>query len=314
MSTGIIANPLSAGGRTGKRWNRLRRALEAKLDGLEIRFTEGAGHATELTRELLWRGCDRIVGVGGDGTFNEIANGFFDRGRLIRPDACLGLVPTGTGGDFQRSLQIPSDPDEAIAVLVRGRPLLIDLGTVTYRAYEGQTRSRYFVNLTSFGMGGEVSARAKNAFGLFGGKAAFFWATLKTFASYRGKPVDLMLDDWDRPRRYRVLNVAVGNGSFHGGGMHVCPRARFDDGVLEVTVIDDLSVLTLIKDVRYLYNGNIYEHPKVRHFRARSIKATSPETTRIEVDGEPVGTLPLEITILPRALPVLVAGDSTLAG
>jgi len=280
MSTGIIANPLSAGGRTGKRWNRLRRALEAKLDGLEIRFTEGAGHATELTRELLWRGCDRIVGVGGDGTFNEIANGFFDRGRLIRPDACLGLVPTGTGGDFQRSLQIPSDPDEAIAVLVRGRPLLIDLGTVTYRAYEGQTRSRYFVNLTS----------------------------------YRGKPVDLMLDDWDRPRRYRVLNVAVGNGPFHGGGMHVCPRARFDDGVLEVTVIDDLSVLTLIKDVRYLYNGNIYEHPKVRHFRARSIKATSPETTRIEVDGEPVGTLPLEITILPRALPVLVAGDSTLAG
>ena len=111
-----------------------------------------------------------------------------------------------------------------------------------------------------------------------------------------------------------MLNVAVGNGNFHGGGMHVCPRAILNDGVLEVTIIDDLGILTLVKDLSYLYNGNIYAHPKVSHFRAARIVANSPETTRIEVDGEALGALPLEITVLPRRLKVLVPRESPLLG
>ncbi|MCP5111255.1 MAG: hypothetical protein GY953_10505, partial [bacterium] len=98
----------------------------------------------------------------------------------------------------------------------------------------------------------------------------------------------------------------------HGGGMHVCPEAVFDDGLLEVTVIDDLGILTLMKDVSYLYDGNIHAHPKVRHARAKQLWVTSPESTLIEVDGEPLGALPLEFTILPRRLKVLVPADSPL--
>ena len=314
MKTGVIANPRSAGGRTGKRWERLRRALESRLGDVEIRFTERAGHATQLARDLLLCGCDRIIGVGGDGTFNEIANGFMDHDQPIRPGACLGIVPTGTGGDLQRSLELPSNPAQAIEVLSETVPMEIDLGKITFRAYDGQTRTRYFVNLSSFGMGGEVSAQAKNFLGVFGGKAAFLWATFKVILAYRGKKVELTLDDWSRPRRYSVLNVAVGNGPFHGGGMYVCPRARFNDGLLEVTIIDDLGLLTLLKDVRYLYNGNIYEHPKCHHFRAKKIVAASPVETRIEVDGEPLGTLPVEISVLPRCLRVLVPEGSPLFG
>ena len=306
MNTAVIVNPRSAGDRTGKRWTDISETLIDRIGAIDVCFTERVGHATELTRELLQQNFDRIIGVGGDGTFNEIANGFIANDEPIRSDACMGILPMGTGGDFQRSLGISAKLDEAIEVLASGELLEMDLGKATYQGHDGQRQNRYFVNLVSFGMGGEVSARAKNILSPLGGKIAFLYATLQVFLYYRGKPVELTLDDAGEPRRCTVLNVAVGNGNFHGGGMHVCPAAIFNDGILDITIINDLGMLTLLKDMSYLYNGKIYAHPKVSHYRATKIAATSPEITRIEVDGEPLGALPLEITVLPRRLKVIV--------
>lgn len=313
MKTAVIVNPHSSSGRTRKHLPRIREALEARLGQLEMRYTEAVGHATFLAAELIDAGYERIIGMGGDGTFNEIANGFLKGDEQRNPTACLGILPMGTGGDFRRSLGIGAGFEAALEVLAGGRPLTIDLGRVTYRDHQGDRATRYFVNVVSLGMGGEVSARAKNFMGVFGGKAAFFYATLKVFAIYHGKHVDISIDD-AQPDSYKVLNVAIGNGMYHGGGMHVCPEAVFDDGLLEVTVIDDLGILTLMRDVSYLYDGNIHAHPKIRNFRAKTVRATSPETTLIEVDGEPLGALPLEFSILPRRLPVLVPADSLLHG
>ena len=305
MRTVVIANPHSGAGRTGRRWNRLQQALERRLGPVEVHFTDRVGHAAELARNLLRGGCDRIIGVGGDGTFNEIANGFLENGRPVRPEACLGLVPAGTGGDLRRTLGIPGGAAAAIEALAGGVPRRIDVGRVAFQAHEGGRRERYFLNLTSFGMGGEVSALSRNAFTVLGGKAAFFWATLRVILVYAGREVCLTLDGKDAGT-HRVLNVAVGNGLYHGGGMYVCPDAELDDGWLDITVIEELSLLTLLRDLRYLYNGRIYDHPKCRRFRARHIVAAASETTRIEVDGEPLGRLPVEIDVLPCAIRVIV--------
>ena len=124
------------------------------------------------------------------------------------------------------------------------------------------------------------------------------------FFHYRPKTVRLRLDGRDAGEHI-VLNIAVGNGPFHGGGMHVCPRASMDDGLLEVTVIDHLGPLELARDLPVLYSSDIYRHPKTRHFRAQRIEAFCDDTARIEVDGEPLGSLPLEITVMPRAIDVL---------
>lgn len=303
--TAVIVNPKSAGGRTGRVWTSLAKRIEARLGLLTIRFTERGGHATALARELLTAGYDRIIAVGGDGTVNEVANGFVLDGRPIRPDAAMALLPLGTGSDFQRTLGIPSAPEAAIDYLVTGVPVEIDLGRITFRAYDGSTVTRCFANLTSFGMGGEVASRAKNSFAVFGGKAAFLWATLVTFFKYRAKSVRIRLDDAPEQHAFSILNIAVGNGRFHGGGMHVCPRASISDGLLEVTVIDDLGMFTLVRDLHVLYSDDLYRHPKTRHFRARKLIAESDDITRIEVDGEALGTLPLEITVLPKAMRVL---------
>ncbi len=305
MKTAVVANPRAAGGKAAKRWRQVERRLASRFGSLEVRFTERPGHATELTRELLAQGFDCIIGVGGDGTYNEIANGFVEDDRPVRPGACLGLLPMGTGGDFQRTLRIPGDLDGMIEALAAAEPVEIDLGKIRYVGHDGRPAQRYFINVTSMGMGGEVCVRAKNVFSRFGGQAAFLYATLKAFLVYRPQPIDLYLDGAAEPRRYRVLNIAIGNGMYHGGGMYVCPGAELNDGRLEVTVIQHLGPLTMLRNLDYLYSGKIYDYPKVEHFQAERLRAEAEGTVRIEVDGEGLGMLPVQISVVPRAMHVL---------
>ena len=276
---------------------------------MEPRFTEHPGHATQLVRQALMDGRRLIIAVGGDGTINEAANGFLSGGEPVNPDACLGIIPIGTGGDFQRSVRIPSDIEGAVETIAGGFAHTIDVGAARLQGHDGHPVERCFVNLTSFGMGGEVCVRSRNFLSPLGGKIAFLYATFAVFLTYRAKRVRLTLDGAPLPNELLITNVAIGNGRYHGGGMHPCPRAVLDDGLLEVTTIDYLNMFELVRDLPVLYSDDVYRHPKVRHHRARTVLAESEEVTRIELDGEAVGRLPLEVRVLPSRLPVLVSGE-----
>jgi YegS/Rv2252/BmrU family lipid kinase len=306
-----IVNPRSARGKTGRNWRTIAQKLERRLGPLTACFTESPGAGIELARGLVAEGYDFLIAVGGDGTANEVVNGIIEHDRNLHAEVCLGLLPMGTGGDFRRSLGISTNIDEAVETLYSGFPAPIDVGKATYQTYEGQAATRYFVNLVSFGMGGDVASRARNALGALGGRAAFFWATLTSFIKYGGRKVKIHLDGTDHS--YFITNIAIGNGRFHGGGMHPCPKALMNDGVLEVTVIDHLSAWELIRDIHYLYSDDVYRHPKVHHLRATTVSAQAEEVTKIEIDGEPLGTLPLEVSLLPDRLKVTVPDGSPLA-
>ncbi|HUI40712.1 MAG TPA: diacylglycerol kinase family protein [Terriglobia bacterium] len=307
-----IVNPSAAGGRAGRLWPSMARQLRERVGDVTVRCTESAGHATALAGALIEAEHDLIIAVGGDGTLSEVANGYLRNDEPIRPNVQLGFLPVGTGSDFRRTLRIPADVRQAIEILATGKPLDIDVGRVTFVGLDGVERRRHFINLVSFGMGGEVAAGAKNCLTAFGGTAAFFGATLRTIASYRGRRIELELDGDGHWLPFFVSNVAVGNGQYHGGGMRPCPTALLSDGVLELTVIDYLNAFEIARDIRVLYSENVYRLPKVHHLRARRLSARADEPTRIEVDGEPLGWLPLEIEVLPRRLPVLVSPFSPL--
>jgi YegS/Rv2252/BmrU family lipid kinase len=298
--TAAIVNPRAASGGAARHWPE----LVERLGLPEARFTEHPGHATRIAAELLEAGYERILAVGGDGTISETVNGFLPGGAPLRPDAELGIIPMGTGGDFRRSLGI-RDPSHAIDVIRTGRTRRIDAGWVQFERHTAGRAAQCFVNLVSFGMGGEVAARANNVLSPVSGKAAFLWATLTVFLTYRAKTVELSVDGGPWTRR-RILNIAAGNGRYHGGGMHVCPKARLDDGLLDVTTIDALGPLTLAKDLPVLYSDNLYVHPKTHFARGAKLAARSAERVSIEVDGEPLGVLPLEISVLPAVLNVIV--------
>ena len=269
-------------------------------------WTQRPNHATELTREALRGGANLVIAVGGDGSVNEVVNGFFDKGVRVGAKARLAYVPFGTGGDLQRSLQLPTEPAAVADALAGGHVFPMDLAHAKLLSHEGGPIERYFVNLLSFGMGGDVSIHAKNNFLTnWGGQTAFFYATFAVFLGYRGKTVRIRLDD-DPAREFFITNIAVGNGRYHGGGMLPCPGADLDDGLLEVTCIRKLTMWELIRDIRMLYSGKVYEHAKVERFAARKIVAESEDTTRIEVDGEALGRLPLEVNVLPAAIELAV--------
>jgi YegS/Rv2252/BmrU family lipid kinase len=274
---------------------------------MEARFTQRQGHAISLTRDLLHNGYDLIVAVGGDGTFNEVANGFIEADQLVRPGACLGILPTGTGGDFQKMLGLSSRSsiEHAVELLVHGQPNYIDVGKARFLTHDTESQERYFVNLVSIGIGGSVAARSRNFLTPLGGRLAFLWATFVVLLGYRGKTVTLRVNANGASATHRVTDICIGNGRFYGGGMYPCPTALMDDGVLEITVIDYMNMFRLLKDIGVLYSGHIYSHPKTHHLRGTRIEATSGTPTLIQIDGEPLGQLPVEITVLPKILPVM---------
>jgi YegS/Rv2252/BmrU family lipid kinase len=307
-----VVNPRSAGGKTARRWPEIARALEKRLGPITTRFTESNRGGTTPARELLQEGYDFIIAAGGDGTINEVANAYLENDQPVRPEARLGILPLGTGGDFRRTLGIGSGIEAAIETLADGIPLPIDVGKAKFLGNDGQTRTRYFVNVASFGMGGEVATRSQNAARSLGGTVSFLWATFQTCFRYWGRRVRLELDGSKLPGEFFITNVAVGNGEFHGGGMHPCPNAILDDGMFEVTVIDYLGMFELARDIRILYSADVYRHPKVHHYRARRVVAEADEATYLEVDGEPLGRLPFEAVGLPVRLAVMVPRSSPL--
>ena len=103
-------------------------------------------------------------------------------------------------------------------------------------------------------------------------------------------------------RRYRVMQVALGNGEYQGGGMHVCPRAALDSGTMEVTVIEEIGFLNFLRSLPLLYSGRVYEHPRCHHSRANFVTGDSDTAVAVEVDGEALGTLPLQAEVLPGAI------------
>ena len=290
----VILNPKAGSGKAKRRWTTLRPALEAALGPIDARFTEAPDHATELTRDALEAGADLVVATGGDGTLSEVLNGYFSNRAAVSPEAALALVPLGTGGDFQRSGRVPASPREAITAIVAGRLQSIDACRVQLTGDDGETIERYCINVASFGLGGDVAVAAKSNFLTpYSGTASFLWATTFSFLRYRPKAVRLAFDGDAPGEPVRIMEIVLGNGGYHGGGMLPCPLAKLDSGFLEVTVIKEVPFIEFLRSVPILYSGKIHSHPQCRHYRVKGpsrqapMKSSSPRSTEKPWDACP---------------------------
>ncbi|MFT7580584.1 MAG: diacylglycerol kinase (ATP) [Myxococcota bacterium] len=302
----IIVNEHAGGGAMADVFRRQEHALQRALGEFDVAFTDGPGDATALTREALTDGFTTIVSAGGDGTLNEVVNGFFgDDGALINPEAALGLLNGGTGGDFRRTLRI-GDTDHAIAVLSAGKTLRCDVGRITFADHQGETRTRFFINIASFGLSGAVVSKIPQ-FKQLGGSAAYMAATLSAMWSWRNPRVRLSVDDHFEAE-LPITTVAVGNGRFFGGGMMITPDATVISGELDVTVLADVSRFDLLMLTKRIYDGTHIYTPKVISQRGKIVTAEAVGDTPIliDLDGEGVGRLPARFEVVPNAINVLV--------
>jgi len=305
MKTLVITNPAARAGRVGRHWAALLPAIERVLGPLSVQFTSGIGDATTLARRALRAGSERLAVVGGDGTLNEVVNGFFDEdGKPLAPEAVLALVPVGTGGDFSRSVGLCGvDFERAMQTASVRR---IDLGRAELAARDGSLVGRAFANISSFGSSGLIVDMVNHSTKMLGAKASFMLGTVKGLVKYRNQRVRLQIDD-TLDEEMVVNTVAVANGRFFGGSMKIAPQALLDDGLFDVTVIGDIGLLDFIQASPKLYGGQILSVPGVRRFTGREVKATplGRASVLIDLDGEQPGQLPVTYRLMPAALQVL---------
>jgi YegS/Rv2252/BmrU family lipid kinase len=308
FETFLVVNPRAGGGRTGRRFERIAEAVRAAVGPFEHAFTRGPGHATELAREALEKGFEMVVGVGGDGTFNEVANGFFEGDRPVRPDAVLGVLPRGTGGDFRRTVGIENALETATAHLAGRGTRDLDVGHLAFVGHDGRPAERVFVNIASFGVGGVVVDKVNRAPKILGGRASFALGSLRALAGYRDQEVRLRFEDEEAAEAQPVTNVAVCNGQYFGGGMWAAPKAEVDDALFDVTIWSGFSFKDFVFRSRMLYDGSHVEDPRTRTRRTRRLEATptGDAVVLLDVDGEQPGRLPATFTVLPAALKLKV--------
>ncbi len=309
--TTVVVNPNSQNGALGRRWPEVARALRRALDGFDTLFTESPGDATALTREALSAGSERIVAVGGDGTLSEVVNGFFHAGEAISPDATLGVIPFGTGGDFRRTVGLPTDLSSAAQVIADGATRRIDVGLLEYRQHDGEAGSQVFVNIASFGISGVVDRLVNESSKRLGGRLSFMLGSLRATWQYSNQRVQLWFDDdRDDAIDMTINTVAIANGCYFGGGMNMAPDAELDDGFFDVVAIGDISRREAIMSAPRLYRGTHLSLDKVSHRRARTVHAVplGREPVELDVDGETPGILPASMRVLPQALSLLVPG------
>ena len=304
----FIINPASARGGTPRKWADQRIRLAALGIDFDEHVTTREGEATGVTREALKAGATRVIAVGGDGTLGEVVNGYFDaRGTTINPAASIGLLPSGTGSDFHRSLGRP----DWIRALTSNETRSIDAARAEFTERDGNRNSRVFINVASFGLGGEVSELVnrwrKTLPGWISGSARFAAAAIAALHRYRNVPVSIRVDEREIHMSSNLMIVA--NGKFAGGGMMLAPHAEVDDGLLDVILTDSASRLDVIKQLPRIRRGGYLTSPRVTELHARKVSIDSKTPLPIDLDGEMVGYTPSSVEVLPAGIRFLSADE-----
>ncbi|MBK8812967.1 MAG: diacylglycerol kinase family lipid kinase [Acidobacteria bacterium] len=304
----LIVNPKSASGSTKDRWAEMAADFRVHFGPFQVAFTKSAGDASAIAKRGAEQGRKLIIACGGDGTINEVANGILESGI----DVEMGILPSGTGGDFRRSLGISNTERDAARELRNGETKLIDVGRVTFQNFDDEAVSRYFLNVSSFGLSAAIIERVKrtNFFNwipksFFRGKTSFAVSTLQEVLDLQFKTVRVRLDDGDE-KPLNTVNFCVCNARYFGGGMMIAPDSSLTDGLFDVVNIGDIKTAKILLNAYKLYGGTHLTLPEVKASHARKVEVSAAEEVHIEIDGELPGKLPAVFEIVPKALRIRV--------
>ncbi len=282
----LLVNPTSGRGRGA----RLIDPVAARLrdGGVEVELVIGrdGDEAADLVRDRVSAGVDGVVALGGDGLVNIALQA------VAGTEVPLGIVAAGTGNDIARALGLdPARPQASLDHVLSGRTRTIDLG---------RAGDHWFAGVLGSGFDSMVNERA-NRMTWPGGRSKYNLAILAELRTFRPVPFVLELDGerWET----EAMLVAVGNGSSYGGGMRVCPDARVDDGLLDVTVLGPISKAEFVRVFPTVYKGTHVRHRAVTTRRARRVLLSSEAVTAY-ADGERVGPLPVSCAAVPAGLVV----------
>lgn len=292
----FVVNPAAGRGSGARLWRELAARLSATNLSYAVSFTRGPGDATALTRKAVQDGSRTVVSVGGDGTAHEVINGLFAQGRLVAPEARIAFVAAGTGNDVGRQFQL-GDPTR-----LGDRTTRVDILRLSY-PMPGDSAERYALFHAGVGLAAEAVEMSNRLKGR-AGPLAYAGGTAVALWRHQPQRIQLSLDDGPAVRR-DVNFIFAANGKYAGGGMLVAPMASMSDGIIDVITLEGASrSAMLFRLLPAIYRGAHIGHPAVAHIPVRTLHIASDEPLTVQADGEPAGTTPVRIDLLPQALSV----------
>jgi diacylglycerol kinase (ATP) len=329
VDTILVVNPNSASGLTGKGWNDLYSEIKGVLGaGVEVALTKKAGDGTTLTRQFLKQGFKKVVAIGGDGTLNEVANGFFEEPvgihsnkindgqasefppfKPINPDAIMGVVPAGTRNVLAKSLGLPEGVANCCRKFQLGKPKKMDViyATVTSQEDHSSTTSRIFLNAAEMGVAGEIIERSKKVRQVVNSRiVSTITSIAATLPTYQSNECEISIGNNGKKFATIKLTMAVvANGQFLGGGFKVAPHASMSDGLLDLVIVKDSGSLKMVDELINMKDGDYKEEDNIIYRQTTKVSLVSKERdVTVTVDGEPIGILPATFEVIPHALTV----------
>jgi YegS/Rv2252/BmrU family lipid kinase len=307
----VIVNPNAGHGQGSKDWKKIESILHAFNIEFQPHFTQSRHHAIDISANAIEQGFRKILIVGGDGTMNEVVNGCFLQKACPTTHITLAIITVGTGNDWGRLFGIPLDYEGAIKVIKEGQIHLQDTGIVSY--YHGvRKESRYFINIAGLGFDAVVvkrtnlqKDRGKS------GKALYLWNLLRSLLFYRHTEVEVIIDG--NIIKNKIFTISLGIGKYSGGGMMQTPNAVTDDGLFDITIVNKIRKGDIILSLKMLYDGSLYNHPKISGYTGKHILIDSDPLIHVEADGESLGHSPIEFNIIPKSINVIVNAEKTNA-
>ncbi len=265
----FIINPVAGGGRTKKLVPLINDIMGQNNIEYDIVFTTRPKEGTDLASKGIDRGYSKIVAVGGDGTVNEVAFGIVGKGTL-------GILPSGTGNDLARALNIPLNPKDALEKILNGRTKNIDVCSVN---------NGLFLNISSIGFDAEVAKITENIKTKI--KSSISYVIALFIALFKFKFIKAEMEIDNSSIESDILLIAIGNGNYYGGGINILPMASLDDGYFHVCVVKKVPKLKLFFLLPTIINGSHINQKKyVSIYKAKNVRVRTKDKAYINIDGE----------------------------
>jgi diacylglycerol kinase (ATP) len=292
----VFVNSVAGGGRARSYLAQIQKLFESVRVHAQFVMTNSAGDLESLAQNAISQGRRALFAMGGDGTFQALANAAFGA------EVLLGILPVGGGNDFAAALGFPDDPVKAAEAILRGNPRFVDL--VRVRTAEGRTR--LYAGGGGIGLDAEAARYASGAYRWLPGRLRYIASALRALVGY--VPIEVRIDflgsdllSWEA----KALLAAVLNSPTYGAGLRLAPRATLDDGSLHVVLIEDIGMFEVLRLLPRLMGSGELRTSHVKRWQARKVRLTTRKPSVFHGDGEILGSTPVEIEVVPRAIQVL---------
>lgn len=283
----FIVNPISGVGRQKVIEKLIDQHLNRTLFEYEIAYTKAAKHATELAKQAVADNFNIVVAVGGDGSVNEISKG------LIGTTTSLAIIPTGSGNGLARHLKIPLDLKKAMSVINNAKETLID---------SIQFNNETFINVAGIGFDAHIGWE----FAKFGkrGFSSYLKVIIREFPKFKIQDFELIING--KTLHKKAFLITFANGSQWGNNAHIAPLADIADGLMDIAILKDFSLLNIISIGYKLFRKTLHESSHLEIIKTKEV-IIKQSNTIAHIDGEPIeiGNT-ISIKVNPLSLRVIV--------